>query len=169
MDATPLFVVLFVEAMNWLGASAVRSYTTTLCQPCWRLWIGWIDSAILTETDTLSTAAAERAGYTTKGWKDSATSLQNPDGTLAALPAALVEVQGYVYQAKAGLALIAQARGDAELSRRLNSEAEVLKHRFNHDFWMEDEGFFAQALDGAKRPVRAITSNVGHALVGNRR
>ena len=29
---------------------------------------------------------------------------------------------------------------------------------------MDDEGFFAQALDADKRPVASITSNPGHVL-----
>ena len=53
------------------------------------------------------------------------------------------------------------------MSRRkpeLKDAAAQLKRRFNRDFWMPDEKFFAQALDGSKRQVRAITSNPGHCL-----
>jgi glycogen debranching enzyme len=44
------------------------------------------------------------------------------------------------------------------------SSASALKERFNRDWWMPDERFFALALDPEKRQVRAITSNVGHCL-----
>ena len=53
------------------------------------------------------------------------------------------------------------------MSRRrpeLKKDAAELKRRFNRDFWMPEEEFFAQALDGSKRQVRAITSNPGHCL-----
>jgi glycogen debranching enzyme len=39
-----------------------------------------------------------------------------------------------------------------------------LKARFNRDWWMEEEGFVALALDPDKRPARSVTSNAGHCL-----
>jgi glycogen debranching enzyme len=39
-----------------------------------------------------------------------------------------------------------------------------LKRAFNRDWWIEDERFFALALDPDKQQVRAPTSNVGHCL-----
>ncbi|HEX9891853.1 MAG TPA: amylo-alpha-1,6-glucosidase, partial [Actinomycetota bacterium] len=79
-------------------------------------------------------------------------------------PIALVEVQGYVYQAKRRLVRVARALGEEDVANRLEKEAEELRTRFNQDFWMEDEAYFALALDGDKRPVRTITSNPGHAM-----
>jgi glycogen debranching enzyme len=88
----------------------------------------------------------------------------HPDGTLAEGPIALVEVQGYVYQAKSRLARLALALDDRDLAARLDREARELKERFNEDFWVSDEGYFALALDGRKRHVGTITSNPGHCL-----
>jgi glycogen debranching enzyme len=93
--------------------------------------------------------------YRNAGWKDSADSLTNVDGSDVMRPAALCEVQAYLY------------RGLVGMSRRrpvLKEHAAGLKWRFNRDFWMAKEKFFAQALDGSKRQVRAITSNPGHCL-----
>jgi glycogen debranching enzyme len=39
-----------------------------------------------------------------------------------------------------------------------------LKSRFNRDWWMENENFFALALDPDKRQVPALTSNVGQCI-----
>ena len=53
------------------------------------------------------------------------------------------------------------------MSRRdpaLRERAATLKRNFNRDFWMEDTTFIAQALDGDKHQVKAITSNPGHCL-----
>src|SRR5207249_12013440 len=53
------------------------------------------------------------------------------------------------------------------MSRRrpeLRAQAAELKRHFNHDFWMPDEKYFAQALDGSKHQARAVTSNPGHCL-----
>ena len=35
---------------------------------------------------------------------------------------------------------------------------------FNEQFWLPDRGYFALALDGDKRPVDALASNMGHCL-----
>ena len=47
---------------------------------------------------------------------------------------------------------------------RIAASAAALKERFNRDWWIDDEQFFALALDPDKRQVRAVTSNVGHCL-----
>jgi glycogen debranching enzyme len=59
---------------------------------------------------------------------------------------------------------LARALGDEALAQRLEREAAELKERFNNDFWMEKEGYFALALDGRKEQVRTIASNPGHCL-----
>ena len=53
---------------------------------------------------------------------------------------------------------------DPEFADRLEQEAAELKRRFNRDFWVEDEGYFAIALDVDGRQVDALTSNNGHLL-----
>jgi glycogen debranching enzyme len=40
----------------------------------------------------------------------------------------------------------------------------VLRAAFEENFWCEDPGFYAFALDSGKRPVPTIASNVGHCL-----
>jgi Mannosylglycerate hydrolase MGH1-like glycoside hydrolase domain/SCP-2 sterol transfer family len=75
------------------------------------------------------------------------------------------EVQGYVYDAKMRCARLARkVWEDDELAVRLEREATGLKERFNRDFWVEDLGCFALALDGEKRQVDSVTSNIGHLL-----
>jgi glycogen debranching enzyme len=54
--------------------------------------------------------------------------------------------------------------GDPALAADLERRADELKSRFNRDFWIEDRGYFALALDGDKRQVDSLTSNVGHLL-----
>ncbi|HEX2646586.1 MAG TPA: amylo-alpha-1,6-glucosidase, partial [Candidatus Dormibacteraeota bacterium] len=90
-----------------------------------------------------------------QGWKDSDDSLTNTDGSEASRPAALCEVQAYLYR---GLVGMSRTRPE------LKAKAAALKRRFNKDFWMPRDKFFAQALDGSKRQVQAITSNPGHCL-----
>jgi glycogen debranching enzyme len=54
--------------------------------------------------------------------------------------------------------------GDDDLAERLEREVAELKERFNRDFWLEKEGYFALALDGRKQRVPIVTSNPGHCL-----
>jgi hypothetical protein len=53
---------------------------------------------------------------------------------------------------------------DQELAREIRADAEALRERFDRDFWMEDRGYYALALDGAGRNVDSITSNPDHLL-----
>ena len=50
------------------------------------------------------------------------------------------------------------------MATHLEQEAASLKERFNRDFWIPERGFFAIALDGGKRKVDSLTSNIGHLL-----
>ncbi|HJS50171.1 MAG TPA: amylo-alpha-1,6-glucosidase, partial [Gaiellaceae bacterium] len=81
-------------------------------------------------------------------------------------PIAAVEVQGYVYDAKRGLAQLArEVWRDPALADRLDREADELRARFDEAFWVDARrGFFALALDGKKQRVDARCSNMGHLL-----
>jgi len=90
--------------------------------------------------------------------------VEDRDGSLAQAPIALVEVQGYVFDAKVRMAGLAERLGDHDLATRLASEAEALRARFDAAFWMPDVDYYAVALDRDKRQVGSITSNPGHCL-----
>jgi glycogen debranching enzyme len=87
------------------------------------------------------------------------------DGSMSKLPRACCEIQGYVYDAKIRSARLArEVWTDPALADRLEREAAELRRRFNEDFWIADREFFALALDGDKRQVDSLTSNIGHLL-----
>jgi glycogen debranching enzyme len=87
------------------------------------------------------------------------------DGSLATPPIALVEVQGYDYDAKMSIASLFRRDGDEERARKLEEEAKALRRRFNKDYWLEKEKFFTLALQGPDKDIcPVITSNPGHAL-----
>ena len=46
----------------------------------------------------------------------------------------------------------------------LEVQAEALRTSFEEQFWCEDLGIYALALDGRKRPCRVRASNAGHCL-----
>ena len=54
--------------------------------------------------------------------------------------------------------------GDEPYAARLRARAADLKARFNRDFWLEERGWLAMGLDRDKRPLDALTSNMGHCL-----
>jgi glycogen debranching enzyme len=161
VDATPLFLVLLVELLDW---TADRDFFA-LMLPNVVAALNWIDRyGDLDEDGLVEYQQHGSIGVRNQGWKDSFDSLAGPDGEPAPLPAALVEVQGYIYQAKTGLARIFRLLGQASESERLEAEAVALKRRFNDLFWMPGVRFYAQALDGAKRQVTSVSSNPGHCL-----
>jgi len=161
VDATPLFVCVFVETVRWLADRTV--YHELL--PNALAALEWCDTYGDPDGDGfIEYTSGPDSPLRNKGWKDSVASLSLPDGSPADLPAALVEVQAYVYRAKRGLADLARELGDEALASRLAAEAQELRERFEAAFWMEAEGCYAQALDAHKRQVTAVTSNAGHAL-----
>jgi glycogen debranching enzyme len=161
VDSTPLFVMLFAQTMRWLDADAL--YEDLL--PNVRRALEWCDRWGDSDGDGyIEFGRYASNGVANQGWKDSHDSLHHPDGSEVLRPVALAEAQAYVYAAKAWLADVVERRGDALWAAQLRVEAADLAARFERDFWMPDEGCYAFALDGAKRPVRTIVSNAGHLL-----
>jgi glycogen debranching enzyme len=162
-DATPLFLVLLDEYHRWTGDDAlVRSL-----EPHARAALAWIsdsgdldgDGYVEYQRRNLST------GLINQCWKDSWDAIQSADGRLARGPIATCEIQGYVYDAQRRCARLARAVwGDDVLADGLERQAAELRLRFRRDFWMEQRGCHALALDGDKRPVDSLTSNIGHLL-----
>jgi glycogen debranching enzyme len=103
-------------------------------------------------------------GLVNQGWKDSWDAVRHADGELAPTPIALCEVQGYVYAAYRARASIARALDDGATAERCDERADELRRRFDDDFWLDEHGTYALGLDGDKRPIAAVASNVGHCL-----
>ena len=149
IDATPLFLHTLAATVEWTGDLA-------LLDELWPAVEGALDwCAGYGDLDTDGYLEYRGARARNQGWKDSDDSLTNIDGSDPIRPAALCEVQGYLYRG-----LLGMARKRPELKAR----AADLRRRFNEDFWMPRERFVAQALDASKRQVQAITSNPGHCL-----
>jgi glycogen debranching enzyme len=103
-------------------------------------------------------------GTKNQGWKDSGDAIIYDDGTPVPAPIATCELQGYWYIAQELMALLASVMNAPDDARAYHDGAVALHERFNRDWWVEDEQFYALALDPDKRQVRALTSNVGHCL-----
>jgi len=152
--------MVFAETVKW---TADRALWRDLLPHAERA-LTWCDTYGDPDKDGYVEYGHRPAEMRSQGWKDSAQSLSDPDGKWSKLPAALVEVQAYVYAAKMGIADLYDVDGDRTRADRLRSEAKELRERFERDFWMEAEQCYAQALDGDKKQVPAVTSNAGHAL-----
>ena len=127
-------------------------------------WPGSTNSGDLNGDGFVEYRRRSKLGLLNQGWKDSGDAIRHTDGRPAVGPIALAEVQGYVYAAKRAMARLARHRGEMELAARLDTAADVLRDRFDDAFWMPKARFYAMALDGEKRQVGSIGSNVGQAL-----
>ncbi len=162
VDATPLYLVLLSEVWRWTGDAdlARRLRGPALAA------LGWIDDWGDRDRDGFVEYERRSAGLENQSWKDSGDSQRFRDGRFAEPPIAPVEVQGYVYDAKARLAEVARhAWEDEALAKRLEDEAAELAARFDAAFWVPERGgYYALALDGEKKRVDALCSNIGHLL-----
>ncbi len=160
-DATPLFVMLLGELRRW---GLAREAVDELLPHADRA-IAWIEEFGDRDGDGyVEYQRSSDRGLVNQGWKDSADGVRFADGRLADAPIALAEVQGYVYGAYLARAFFAAEAGDHATSARLRQKAADLKAAFNRDFWLEDRGWLAMGLDRDKRPIDALTSNMGHCL-----
>jgi glycogen debranching enzyme len=163
IDATPLFVMLVGELSRWGNK---RDEVDALL-PAADAALRWITEYGDRDGDGyVEYQRTTDRGLQNQGWKDSWDSMRYRDGSLAAPPIALCEVQGYVYAALRARMHCATEAGDHALAASLDARATDLKRRFNEDFWVEtdDGGYFAMGLDRDKRPIDGLGSNQGHCL-----
>jgi glycogen debranching enzyme len=161
VDATPWFLILLAQYYRWTHDLGFVKEMLPAAEAAFR----WIDEYGDADGDGfVEYASRSPRGLVNHGWKDSEDSVVHETGALVEPPIALAEVQAYVYMAKSRMADVYAGLGDFETAVRLRDQATVLRKRFNEAFWMEDEQYFAGALDADKRLVRTIVSNPGHAL-----
>jgi glycogen debranching enzyme len=161
VDSTPLWLILLGATFEWTGDRGLVD----------RLWpnamaaLGWIDRyGDLDGDGFIEYQRRSERGLLNQGWKDSGDAVRDRHGQEMVGPIALAEVQGYVFDAKRRLAGLARMRGEDDLAARLDADAAALAARFEAAFWVEDQRFYAMALDGEKRSCDAIGSNPGQCL-----
>ncbi|CEG25755.1 amylo-alpha-1,6-glucosidase [Bacillus sp. B-jedd] len=161
IDATPLFLILVKEYVNWTGDFDILSVIEANIESA----LKWIDFYGDRDGDMFVEYHQESSkGIANQGWKDSGDSIVHRNGDYAESPIALSEVQGYVYQAKIGIADLYDLIGKKDQAEELRLSAEKMRAKFNDAFWMEDKEYYAIALDADKNQVGTITSNPGHLL-----
>jgi glycogen debranching enzyme len=160
-DATPLFVMLLGELRRW----SIASDQVDALLPNADRALAWIEQYGDRDGDGfVEYQRSTEVGLVNQGWKDSWDGINFADGTLAETPIALCEVQAYVYSAYVARSHFAHIAGDDEATVYWADKADEIKAAFNERFWLPNRGWFAVALDGHKRQVDALTSNIGHCL-----
>ncbi|MGO1077362.1 amylo-alpha-1,6-glucosidase [Inquilinus sp. CA228] len=161
VDTTPLFIML-------AGATASRTGDMALIDELWPALlraIAWVERvADGNPNGFLDYARSSEKGLSNQGWKDSHDSVFHADGRFPEGPIALVEVQGYAFAALRTMGDLAAQRGLDDEATRWRVRAEALRVAVESRFWMEDQGFYALALDGHGQPCRVRASNAGHLL-----
>ncbi len=162
VDTTPLFVAL-------AGAYLERTGDEAFIRGLWPELIAatdWLDRYGDSDGDGLiDYARGAESGLANQGWKDSLDSVFTDDGALANGPIALVEVQGYAFAAWRAMSMMAERLnlGDGD-AVRWAARAEAMRVAVEERFWVEREGYYAIAIDGAGALCAAPASNAGHLL-----
>lgn len=161
VDATPLFLILLSELVKWTGD---WNFVAELKEPV-AMALEWVRRhGDLNGDGFLEYQSRSSRGLRNQGWKDSANAVCWRDGELAETPIAPVEAQGYGYDARVRAAELMAEMGERGLAEELLAEAAALREQFERRFWIEEEQFFAQALDSCGKAVPVVTSNPGHCL-----
>lgn len=160
--ASPLmFVIALANLYAWTG-------NDTLVDKHWdtaRRILDWAREYGDRDRDGyLEYLTRSRVGTKNQGWKDSGDAIVYDDGSPVQPPIATCELQGYWFAAQQLMGVLSWMRGAFTDARAYMASAAELKQRFNRDWWIENHGFFALAMDPDKQLVGALTSNVGHCL-----
>lgn len=159
VDTTPLYLHL-------AAAYAERTGDMGFIDELWSSLTAaadWMEEASRT-TGFVTYERAALSGLANQGWKDSGDSVFHADGRLPKGPIALVEVQGYVFSAYRGMAMLAKRRGDDAAAGHWERRAETMRALVEERFWQDDLGTYALAIDGEGEPCKVRTSNAGHLL-----
>jgi glycogen debranching enzyme len=162
IDATPLFLIAIARHAAWSGHLDLFHDLR-----------GSVDRAIawMRRQEAASPLGylaydgkTEKGGPVNQAWRDSDTGVLHADGALACPPLALVEVQGYAFQARRLIAGLLRRLGEHDEADRLEAEAASLVARFERDFWIEAADCYCLALDGGGAQVASIASNAAQVL-----
>jgi glycogen debranching enzyme len=159
--SSSFFVVTLSELWHWTGDSGLlRTYRDAALRTFdWADRYGDCDGDGLLEYQKRSPR-----GLKNQGWKDSDEAIRYPDGELVDNPIATIEEQAFHWLALQRMAAMLLALGDDDRAADFVERARRIRAVWHRAFWMEEESFYAMALDPSKRQVRSVGSNPGHAL-----
>ncbi|MFP5021174.1 amylo-alpha-1,6-glucosidase [Pseudonocardia phyllosphaerae] len=172
VDTTALFVSAAIRYLDDCPDAAEdeverRDGSRRTLSACVDEAVAWLCRHVDDDPDGLLTyRRINPGGLENQTWRDSPDALSHADGSLPDFdrPVAALDVQAAVYDA---LRAAAHRTSDDALTER----ADRLRRSVFDRFWIDGDdgpGFFAAALDhgpdGARRPLRTRTSDMGHLL-----
>ncbi|WIG60569.1 MAG: hypothetical protein OJF49_003317 [Ktedonobacterales bacterium] len=162
VDSTMWFLMLLEQYVRWTGDVGLFVELRENVERA----LDWMDHNEKTSTlnGFFTYGTKSERGFVNQGWKDSDNAIVNTDGSLVQPPVALVEVQGYAYRTWHRIAGLLRDLGEAQRAAPLEQRAEALKRRFNDAYWMEEQRYYALAIERGGKRSEAIASNAGHTL-----
>ncbi|MFB6188664.1 MAG: glycogen debranching N-terminal domain-containing protein [Halapricum sp.] len=163
VDATPLWIVLLHETWTRTGDDDLVTDLWETLQAA----LTWLEEYGDSDGDGFleyGTDRIEDGGLTHQAWKDSEDGIVHSDGSYPEGPIAPSEVQGYYYDALRRAADLHEEFGDADEAATLREHASDLKAAFDSQFWLDEESFYAVALDGNGEPIDCVATNPGQCL-----
>lgn len=160
VDATALFLILLCRYIDWTGALELLRELRPHVDAALR----WLDDHGDLDGDGLIEYLRRAdGGLDNQGWKDSWDGVCDERGRPLRGAIALVEVQGYAIRAREDVARLLDELGEHDRAQQLRASVLRVREALER-FWLPDLAAFAMALDGRKRPSRALASNQGHLL-----
>ena len=164
VDATPLWISLLHDAWR----AGMPQDDLVALAPNLDAAVDWLRAAVAADPrGFLAYHDPAGRGLANQGWKDSGDAIRWADGSLAAGPIALCEVQGYAARAARQAAELFEALG-RDGAAELRSWADKIAARFREAFWVTDRAtggrYPAMALDAQGRAVDGMSSSMGHLL-----
>jgi len=161
ITASGFYPAAAAELWHWTGD---KKLIAPLIEPAVKA-IKWLDKyARESKKGFYSYKTRSEQGLKNQSWKDSGDSTVYPDGRQVEAPHAACEEQAFAYVAKLHFSETLWWMGRKDEAKRIYREAGELKKRFNEEYWMEDEEFFAMGLDKDGRQIKTVSSNPGNCL-----
>ena len=130
-DASILYLIALSEAYRWIGDEGLleKHWDTVLHCLEWIDRYGDLDGDGFQEYKTFSSQ-----GYHNMAWKDSGVAVVYPDGSQVQQPIAICELQGYVYDAKLGMAELCELKDGGQAKKLTNGELKALQKGLQRSF-----------------------------------
>lgn len=160
VDSTPLFIILAHDLLTRGVAEAEEGNLRKQVL----MALSWIIDYGIRNTFLSYMKASRGSGLQSQSWKDGIGIVleQMKD------PVSIVGVQGYAYEAMVrGMELIDHwgLKGDkSELYESLKIRLSGLREHFDDNFFLEETGYYAMAIDGDGVAEKTISSDPGHVI-----
>lgn len=155
VDAGAWFIILLHRYFKKTGDE-------TFLREMWPAALGVMSWLEIRATNRPSELVAYRRTYffglLNQSWKDTITTKLKP-------PTAMVEVQGYYYEAYTCMSELSRhVFNNNDDSQKFARKAEKLKNSLNTFLWQEEADYFSLAINDRGEHDNTVTSNPGHLL-----